>query len=201
MAMTRIAPRSSTMARESSSTRRLGGQREPSSARQPTTKAMSVAIGMPQPRAAAVPVVIAMKIAAGTTIPPIAATAGNAARLGSLSSPTASSRFTSRPTTKKKTAISPSLTQWRSECFTTTSPTPIWSGIFQNASKLSARGEFATATATKVAPRSTAPPAASTCMKRASGPAMRSIGATGRIGSGEGSAKGASVFRRAMQPG
>ena len=43
-------------------------------------------------------------------MPPTAAMAGMAARRGSRSSPSTSSRLISRPTTKKKMAISPSLT-------------------------------------------------------------------------------------------
>ncbi len=48
---------------------------------------------------------------AGTIMPPRAAAIGSAARRKSRSSPTTISRFTSRPTTKKKIAISPSLIQ------------------------------------------------------------------------------------------
>ena len=46
---------SSAIASDSSITRSASGTRDPRSARQPTTKAMSVAIGMPQPRAAGSP--------------------------------------------------------------------------------------------------------------------------------------------------
>ena len=55
MAITRMAPMSSAMARDNRRIRRLCGMREPNTARQPTTKAMSVAMGMPQPRAAGSP--------------------------------------------------------------------------------------------------------------------------------------------------
>jgi hypothetical protein len=50
-------------------------------------------------------------MAAGTTMPPTAATIGSAAVRGSRSSPDTSSYLISRPTTKKKIAIRPSLTQ------------------------------------------------------------------------------------------
>jgi hypothetical protein len=46
---------SSAIASESSMTRSPDGTREPRSAMQPTTKAMSVAIGMPQPCGASPP--------------------------------------------------------------------------------------------------------------------------------------------------
>ena len=45
---------------------------------------------------------------AGSTMPPIAAAIGSAARAGSRRSPATNSRFSSRPTTKKKIARSPS---------------------------------------------------------------------------------------------
>ena len=50
----------------------------------------------------------------GSTIPPTAANAGSSAAWRVESSPTASSRFTSSPTTRKKIVIRPSLTTcWR----------------------------------------------------------------------------------------
>ena len=84
----------------------------PTRASTPSRKAVSVPITTPHPRASSPPGLIARKIAAGTSIPPMPATRGTASRLRSVSSPTASSRRTSRPITKKKTTISPSLTQW-----------------------------------------------------------------------------------------
>ena len=54
----------------------------------------------------------AKNTSAGTTMPPTAAKSGKLAARRSMSSPSVSSRFTSRPTTKKKIAISPSFTQW-----------------------------------------------------------------------------------------
>ena len=50
VAMTKMAPRSSTMARVSRKARRLVGNWEPTTARIASAKAMSVAIGMAQPR-------------------------------------------------------------------------------------------------------------------------------------------------------
>jgi len=50
---------------------------------------------------------------AGTTMPATAAIAGSAARRTDDSSPTTSSRFSSHPATKKKTASSPSFAQVR----------------------------------------------------------------------------------------
>jgi hypothetical protein len=47
IAMTRMAPMSSKIASERTKIRRLGGMRDPSSARQPTAKAVSVAVTVP----------------------------------------------------------------------------------------------------------------------------------------------------------
>ena len=73
---------------------------------------MSVAAGIAQPSAPSPPAVSATKIAIGSTTPPRAAIAGSSAALRSRSSPVTSSRLISSPTTKKNSAISPSLTQW-----------------------------------------------------------------------------------------
>ena len=75
--------------------------------------AMSVAIGMAQPEEPSPLGLTARNSAAGTTIPPMAAMTGSAARRGSRSSPSTSSRLISKPTTKKKTVINPSLIQPR----------------------------------------------------------------------------------------
>ena len=70
---------------------------------------MSVAIGMAQPpEGSCVARVEPVQSAAGTTMPPIAAAKGRAICAAVDSSPCITSRFTSRPTNKKKTAISPS---------------------------------------------------------------------------------------------
>ena len=58
---------------------------------------------------------------------------GSAAFRMSRSSPRMNSRFTSRPMTKKKIAMSPSLTQCLSECVISKSPTEMPSGVFQKA--------------------------------------------------------------------
>jgi hypothetical protein len=55
MAMTKMAPRSSAMARVNRNSRALVGTRGPAAARTATAKAMSVAIGIPQPCAAGPP--------------------------------------------------------------------------------------------------------------------------------------------------
>ena len=85
---------------------------------------MSVAIGIAQPETSGVPAVSAKKISAGPTIPPSAAAIGSAAWRGVASSPTRISRFISSPTTKKKIAIKPSLTQWSSDSLMAKLPTP-----------------------------------------------------------------------------
>jgi hypothetical protein len=54
-------------------------------------------------------------------MPPSAAAMGSAACRGLASSPMSSSRLISSPTTKKKTAMSPSLIQWWSD---SVSPNP-----------------------------------------------------------------------------
>jgi hypothetical protein len=54
---------------------------------------------------------------------------GSAARLGEESSPTRISRLISRPTTRKKTAISPSLIQWVKSLVREKSPNPMVSFV------------------------------------------------------------------------
>ena len=115
-AMTSTASRSSTMASAARKTRRPMGMREPRMARTPSAKAMSVAMGMPQPRLASPPPTMARKMTAGTIAPPTAATIGSVARRTEASSPTSTSRLISRPTTRKKMAMRPSLIQWSSDC-------------------------------------------------------------------------------------
>ena len=110
MAITAMAPMSSTMASVSKNSLSIGGIREPSSATTPTANAMSVAIGMPQPDAAS-PDGLSMKYSsAGATIPPIAAIAGSVAARTLARYPVTSSRLISRPTTKKNNAMSASFT-------------------------------------------------------------------------------------------
>ena len=101
------------------------GTREPSRASTPSAKAVSVATGMPQPRAPSPPAFSARKMAAGTSMPPTAASAGTPALRRPRSSPVVSSRLISRPTTKKNSAMSPSLIQWRRLSVTATSPIPM----------------------------------------------------------------------------
>ena len=72
---------------------------------------MSVAMGIPQPTRPSPDVLNRRYMRAGVAIPPTAATTGRAAFLNDDNSPWSSSRFISRPTTKKKTAIRPSFTR------------------------------------------------------------------------------------------
>ena len=74
---------------------------------------MSVAVGIAQPRARRrpVPSVDGDEDQRRPTMPPTAATIGSAARRGSRRSPATNSRLSSRPTTKKKIASSPSAAQ------------------------------------------------------------------------------------------
>ena len=110
--MIAIAMMSSTIATLSRNSRAPADTRSPSSASTPTANAMSVAAGIAHPRAPSPPAVSSTKIAIGSTTPPTAAIAGSAAARRSRSSPATSSRLISSPTTRKNTAISPSLTQW-----------------------------------------------------------------------------------------
>ncbi len=59
MAITMMAPMSSTMARASRNSLSDGDTREPRRLRTPTAMAMSVAMGMPQPRAPSPPMLMA----------------------------------------------------------------------------------------------------------------------------------------------
>lgn len=73
---------------------------------------MSVATGMAQPLSIpGVPKPMDAAMIAGTRTPPHAAMIGSIAALRSASLPTTSSRLSSRPATKKKTASSPSCAQ------------------------------------------------------------------------------------------
>ena len=119
---------SSKMASAVTKTMRAWGTRDRSSCRTPMQKAMSVAMGIPQPCKPGPPQLKAVKMRAGRTMPPSAAMAGSAACARVRSSPTASSRLISIPTTKKKNVISPSLTSWWSEKVTTSCPIPSVTG-------------------------------------------------------------------------
>src|SRR5262245_6331135 len=80
-------------------------------------------------------------------MPPSAPNTGSIACCREASCPIVSSRFSSRPMSKKKIAISPSFTQWRSE-----SP----SSRCQRWSQPSRHGELASASDNTVAPRRSA---------------------------------------------
>ncbi len=102
---------SSTTARLSNSTRIEVGRFVPARASTPSAKAMSVATGIAQPLdAPGAPRATARNTRAGATMPPSAATTGRTAARASESSPTTSSRLSSRPATKKNTASRPSAT-------------------------------------------------------------------------------------------
>ena len=100
------------------------GTRLPSSDMMPSAKAMSVAMGMPHPAADSWPAFREKKMSAGTTMPPTAAATGMMVRLGVDNPPTSSSRLISRPTRKKKMAMSPSLIHRMAALDRTQSPTP-----------------------------------------------------------------------------
>jgi hypothetical protein len=90
---------SSPIARASRNARSCGGQAGPTSAKTPSRKAVSVEITTPQADTASFPRLNATYTSAGVTSPASAASAGTAARRRSASSPMASSRLTSSPTT------------------------------------------------------------------------------------------------------
>ena len=110
--MSAIAATSSMTAIDSSSTRTPDGRPEPAMASTPSAKAMSVATGIAHaPPSAASPPETRYRHEGGQTMPPAAANTGSAAARMPASSPTVSSRLTSIPATKKKTASRPSATQ------------------------------------------------------------------------------------------
>ena len=84
-------------------------------------------------------------------MPPSPATRGTRTRRRLVSSPTENSRRTSRPITKKNSAIAPSLTQWRRSMAIPMSPTCTDTGVCHSATYCSDSGELAQATATVVA--------------------------------------------------
>ena len=129
-----IAPMSSKIASVRRNTRSWSGHRGPTSARTPTTNAVSVDIGTPQPEKSSPDGLSRMKRPIGTASPPIAPKRGTDAARKLRSSPTVSSRLTSSPTTRKKIAIAPSLIQWCSERSMLPSPIAMLAGVDQNSS-------------------------------------------------------------------
>ena len=104
---------SSTMASAARNTFRPAGAPGATSASTPSAKAMSVAVGTAQPDRASGGGQRQVEQPPAPATPPRAAAKGSAAWRRLDSSPTSSSRLISRPTSRKNTAISPSLTQWR----------------------------------------------------------------------------------------
>jgi hypothetical protein len=111
--------------------RRSTGTLRPTNASTPMANAMSVAIGMAHPCTPGPPTLIAAKISAGTSMPPMAAATGRVARRIDASSPSSSSRLISKPTRRKKTTISPSLTQCSRDIERPTLPAVIASVVCQ----------------------------------------------------------------------
>src|SRR3954468_5013097 len=104
-------------------------------------------------------------------MPPSAATSGTAARRRLRKSPITSSRLASRPTTRKKSAMSPSLTQWRRSSEMAQPPSRIESSVVQTDSYECGQGEFAQTSAASVAATSAAAPPVSVVRKSRSGAA------------------------------
>ena len=94
---------------------------------------MSVAIGIPQPDWPGPDGFRAKNIEAGTTMPPMAAIIGRLALRMLESLPARISRLISRPTTKKKIAINPSLIHRIRGLLSFASLKPTETGMFQSA--------------------------------------------------------------------
>ena len=132
--------------------------RGPTNASTPSANAVSVDIATPQPSADEVPMLNARKIATGMVIPNSAASAGSGTRWRSRSSPRSNSRRASRPTTKKKIAISPSLIHVRRSSLMPCEPSWIESCVVQT-SWYEPEATFAQTSAPSVATsRNVAPP-------------------------------------------
>ena len=150
------APMSSATASVTRNSRRRVPGLGPTRASRASTNAVSVDTTTPQAWAAAVPALTARKMTAGMARPAIAATIGTAARRRSVSSPMVSSRLTSRPTAKKKSAISPSLTQCLRSRTSSYGPTSTPASRCQNSSYVGPIGEFTQMIASRVAATRTA---------------------------------------------
>ena len=123
---------SSTTARVSRNVRSRAGYLGAMIASAPTRNAVSVEITTPQARASSPEGLNNRKITAGNVSPAIAAITGTAARDRSVSSPMVNCALTSRPTMKKKNAISPSLTISLTVNSTCRSPKLSPTGVPQN---------------------------------------------------------------------
>src|SRR5690554_4870892 len=88
----------------------------------------------------------------------MAAIIGKAAFFGEDNSPLVNSRLSSKPTTKKKIAIKPSLTQCASDILNSYSPKDIPTYCCQKLEYSFAHGELAKNIAIKAAIKSTIPP-------------------------------------------
>lgn len=158
---------SSTTATPVRNTRSGSGTRRPSARRQPSAKAMSVAIGTAHPRCSSGSGTRARNTSAGTTIPPSAAPAGTSAWRTDRSSPDTISRFSSRPTTRKKIAIRKSLIQRISGLLSAKPPAPAVNECCRIRPYPGER--LAQASAITVAARSTIPEAVSSRKNASSG--------------------------------
>ena len=138
--MTVTATMSSITERVSRKIRSCVENRGPTRASAPRRNAVSVPMTTPQASRAGPSGLRARKIAAGTTMPASPATSGIVARRGSRSSPTETSRRTSRPMTKKNNAMTASLTQCRRSIDRVASPSRIASSVLHSRSYGATRG-------------------------------------------------------------
>ena len=127
--MITIAIKSSTTAMVDSSSFMPIGTREPSSASTPSAKAMSVAVGTAQPRIACASWWFsATNSSAGTATPAAAHTIGSTSCARVASWPLSASRLISSATSRKNTAIRPSLIHSSSGLAISNAPTRTCTG-------------------------------------------------------------------------
>ncbi len=124
---------SSVTAVEMKNTLMAAGTRLPRMASSPSTKAVSVPMGMPQPTDSGLEgPTMNRKISAGNAMPPMDAPMGSRALRGLENSPPTNSRLSSRATTKKNMAIRPSLIRCSRSFSRMKSPTLIPTNVVQN---------------------------------------------------------------------
>ena len=128
------APTSSATAIVSRNSRNGAENAGPATASTPSRNAVSVEITTPQARACSPDGLSVRNTRAGTARPATDATSGTVARWASVSPPISSSRRSSRPTTKKKNTIRPSLTQCRRSSDSSSPPRRSASSVCQKLS-------------------------------------------------------------------
>src|SRR5690606_13833488 len=191
--MIRIAIRSSTTAIVDSSSFIPVGTRDPSSESTPSANAMWVAAGTDQRRIAVGSSWLrALNSKAGTTTPAAAQTTGSASRSNPASWPVSDSRLISSETSRKNTAISPSLIHSSHGLAIRNSPNTTATGMSRKPSYSEASGELAHTSASAAATISRMPLADSSLRKSDSA-------CSARVGSGGGTEAIVPVYRGAPE--